>query len=460
MFLQRINSFRFSRIIRFLLHVPIYAIISLNTYAQDASQMDTTQYLTLSQCINYALQHQPALNQSLLNISITRATNAINLSGWYPQVNASGNLTHYLQLPSSYVTNTTNPGGPPVIAQTGVYNIATPALSATQSIFSPSLIYASRSAPLYVKQAEQITDTTKINLVASVSKSFYNLLLTLEQITVLKEDTVRLGRSFRDAYHQYVGGIVDETDYKQASITLNNSKAALRQATENIRPQYAALKQLMGYVPDQQFNLSFDTSTLMQEIAFDTTQQLQFEKRIEYQLLNTTKNLQTELIRYYQRSFLPTLSAFYNYNLEFENARYAHLYRTAYPNSLIGLNLSMPIFTGFARVKNVQKAKLQQQVLNWQETDLKLQFNSEYTSALASYRGNLYNLYILQDNVAMARRVYFVVELQYKQGIVAYLNVITAESNLITSEINYINALFQVLSSKIDLQKALGVISY
>jgi outer membrane protein TolC len=60
----------------------------------------------------------------------------------------------------------------------------------------------------------------------------------------------------------------------------------------------------------------------------------------------------------------------------------------------------------------------------------------------------------------MAKRVYFVVDLQYKQGVVAYLNVITAESNLITAEINYTNSLFQLLSSKIDLQKAMGDITY
>jgi outer membrane protein TolC len=56
----------------------------------------------------------------------------------------------------------------------------------------------------------------------------------------------------------------------------------------------------------------------------------------------------------------------------------------------------------------------------------------------------------------MARDVYGVVSLQYKQGLIAYLNVITAESNLISSQISFLNALFQVLSSKVDLEKAMG----
>ena len=56
--------------------------------------------------------------------------------------------------------------------------------------------------------------------------------------------------------------------------------------------------------------------------------------------------------------------------------------------------------------------------------------------------------------------MYRIVSLQYKQGIVAYLNMIVAESNLITSEIGEINALFQLLQSKIDLERAMGDIPY
>lgn len=407
--------------------------------------------LTLAQCIDYALIHQPALNRSLINVNIARETNAVNLSSWLPQVNASGDLIHYIQSPKNGTVTTTG---------SNTANSFVPGISVSQSLFSPSLLYAAKSAPLYVKQAQQITDSTKIFLVSAVTKSFYNVLLTLEQINVLKEDTARLGKSLRDAYHQYKGGIVDETDYEEASITLNNSMAQLKQANENVVPQYAALKQLMGYPPQQEFNVSFDTLEMARNIHIDTMQQLQYEKRIEYQQLATDRNLQNEAIHYYKYSFLPTVSAFYNYNLAYQNDRFSDLLNTSYPNSLIGLSFSIPIFTGLSRVHNLRKAQLQQQLITWDEADLKSQIYKEYTTALANYKGNYYNLQLLQKNVNMARRVYFVVTLQYKQGIVPYLNVITAESNLISSEISYFNALFQVLSNKVDLQKAMGTITY
>jgi outer membrane protein TolC len=227
--------------------------------------------LTLKQCIDYAMIHQPGLNQSLINISIARQTNAINLATWLPQVNASGDLIHYIQSPKNGTTvaaggGTTTGGTTTTTPTTGVSskgssyaNSFIPGVTVSQNIFTPSLLYASRSAPLYIKQAQQVTDSTKIFLVTSVTKSFYNVLLTLEQINVLKEDTTRLGKSLRDAYHQYKGGIVDETDYEEAAITLNNSMAQLKQANENVIPQYASLKQLMGYPPQKQFNVSFDT---------------------------------------------------------------------------------------------------------------------------------------------------------------------------------------------------------
>jgi outer membrane protein TolC len=445
------------RIKRLFLFTAIFVQVPTCTYSQNNYKPDSTQFFSLEQCIHYALQHQPGLNQSLLNTDIAKATNIINLSGWLPQLNLSGTMIRYNQLPTTLSPNPV-PGGPPIPTNTGVSNTAIPELSATQTIFQPQLLYAAKSAPLLTRHAEQITDSVKIFIVSSVSKSFYNLLLTLEEIDVLKEDTARLGRNITDAYNQYVGGIVDETDYEQAIITLNNSKAQLKQQTENVVPEYAVMKQLMGYPPEKNFSVMFDTTQMMREIYSDTTRHLLYENRIEYQQLQTVRELQHQQTVYNELSFLPTVSVFYDYYYEYESPTSSNLFRTAYPYSYFGVSLNFPIFTGFARIENLQKSKLQEQIVNWDEMNLKSQIYTEYSSALANYKSNLYNLSMLGDNKLQAQNVYRVISLQYNQGVVAYLNLLVAESNLITAEIGYIDALFHLLSSKIDLEKAMGEI--
>ena len=434
-------------------------LITTPAIAQTYQRADSTESFTLDQCIDYAFKHQPGLNRAYINQAITKTTNAINVSGWYPQVSVGGNFTHYFELPTALTVDSQN-NGAPIKVHTGVENTFIPALSVTQAIFSPGLIYASKSVKLFVKQSEQITDSAKIDLVTNVSKAFYNLLLTIAQIDVLKEDTARLTKNYNDAYQQYIGGIVDMTDYQEAAITLNNSKAQLKQAVENVVPQYATLKQLMGYPPRSRFNVIFDTLQMKNDISFDTTQELVFDKRIEYQILQTNKMLQHQVTDYYKSTYLPTVSAFFNYNFEFENNNFAALYSNVYPYSFAGLSLNLPIFTGFYRTNNIKRSRLQEQLLDWTQVELRSEIYTEYTSALASYKGNLYNLYSLQENVALAKNVYDIVALQYQQGVVPYLNVITAESNLISSQIGYLNALYSVLSSKIDLQKSMGFINF
>jgi outer membrane protein TolC len=447
-------------VIVFVLLASAFMLRPLKTAAQVAARGDSSLSFTLDQCIDYAFKHQPFLFQAYINQSITKTTNAINLSGWYPQVNVGGNLTHYFQLPTSLISSDSLHPGLPVAEHTGVENTFIPALTVSQVIFNPSLLYASKSAKIYITQSEQITDSTKIEIVTLVSKAFYNLLLTLAQIDVLKEDTARLTKNMNDAYQQYVGGIVDMTDYQEAAITLNNSKAQLKQAVENVTPQYAVLKQYMGFPPRSQFNVNFDTLQMKRDIDFDTTQELAYEQRIEYKLLQTNKLLQHQLTDYYRSTYLPTVSAFFNYDFEFENNSLGALYSNLYPYSFIGLSLNIPIFTGFYRTNNIKKSRLQEQLLDWSQVSLKSEIYTEYTTAMASYKGNLYNLHEMQENMGMAKNVYDIVTLQYQQGVVAYLNVITAESNLITAQIGYLNALYQVLSSKIDLQKSMGSITY
>src|ERR1700722_740159 len=354
--------------------------LSIAALSQSVPLSDTSaSALTLDSCVAYALKHEPLINMALVNVAIVDATNRIATSGWLPQVNATGTFTHYNTLPTTFFTN----NGNITTQKSGVINTATPAVGVTQTIFNPSLLYAVRAAPLFTKQAQQITDSTKIEIIAAVSKTFYSLLNTLEQINVLKEDTARLAKNVSDTYHQFISEVADKTNYNEAVITLNNSLFSLRQAIENVRPQYAQLKQVMGYPPTQQFNVLYDTVQMKNDIAFDTTQQLQFERRIEYQVLQTNKQLQLQTVNYYRHAWLPTVGAFFNYENEYESNQFSNLFARSYPFNYEGLSLTLPIFTGFARTNNIKKARLQYDLLDWQEVELKSQIWTDYATAVS-----------------------------------------------------------------------------
>ena len=418
------------------------------------------QSFSLPECIDYALKNQPNIMAANLNLKITKTTNFINISGWLPQVGATGNFAFYPQPATSLIANPAGSGLPMIAEKSAIDATFIPGLNGTQAIFSPSLLYAATTAKLYTQAANQVIDSSKIYIAVGVTKAFYNLLLNLQEIDVLKADTVMLAKSVADAYHQYIGGIVDVTDYQEATITLNNTVAQLRQANENIVPYYAVLKQMMGYPPKSDFNVKFDTAQMMKDIVLDTTQQLKYEKRIEYQQLATDRAIQHKLTLYNELSFLPSLGAYFNYNYEYETNKLSDLLVTAYPNSVVGLSLNLPLFTGLSRIEGVRRAKMQEKLFDYSQQNLESVIYSQYTQALANYNSNLFNMHAQQDNSVMAKKVYNVVELQYKQGIVPYLNVITAQSNYISSEIGYLNALFQVLSSKVDVEQSMGLIAY
>ena len=79
---------------------------------------------------------------------------------------------------------------------------------------------------------------------------------------------------------------------------------------------------------------------------------------------------------------------------------------------------------------------------------------------MANYKSSLNNYKVLTENLQFAQDVYQTIQLQYKAGTKSYLEFITAETDLRTAQVNRTNALYQLLISRLDVQKALGTISY
>jgi outer membrane protein TolC len=227
-----------------------------------------------------------------------------------------------------------------------------------------------------------------------------------------------------------------------------------------LKARLQTLKSLMAYPEKEDLEIVYDTLQMERDIVVDTLQQADFTSRIEYKQLSTLKNLREAELKYNQWSYLPTIAVNGAYNLNFLNNSLSDLYSKNYPNSFAALTLSLPIFQGGKRKANINSAEWQLKRVALDVSNLKLSVNSEYQQALATYKSNLAVFLSQKENMELAKEVYDLIQLQYRSGIKTYLEVITSETDLRTARINYYNSLYLVLSSKVDVQKALGQLAY
>ncbi len=226
------------------------------------SEDSLLQQANLNNCVQYALAHQPVIQQSLLDEAITERTIRSMLADWFPQVDLEYNFQHNFLLPTSVFQGNA--------IKLGVNNTSSAQFSINQTLFNRDVLLASRSAKDLRSRAKQNTTENKIALVVSVSKAFYDVLLTQKQIEGLGTDIQLLQRSLKDAQNQYRSGLVDKTDYKRATISLNNANAQQHQYEELLKAKLASLKELMGYPGLADLRLEYDSVKMENEALLDT----------------------------------------------------------------------------------------------------------------------------------------------------------------------------------------------
>ncbi|WP_026955198.1 TolC family protein [Algoriphagus vanfongensis] len=406
----------------------------------------------LQEVLDYAMIQSPTIRQAQLDEQIGDREIKANIAGWYPQITASAAGAYNIKLQ-------TNAIGDQLITFGQPYN-SNVLLQVDQNLFTRDQLFASKTSKYYRSQLEDVIENAKINTVVDVTRAFYSILLSEEELKIVEENLERLEKQYKDAKVRYETGLVDKTDYQRAFITLTNAKSNQNRVMNSFEAKYSYLKQLIGHPDNAEFTIAYDVKGAIDEIAQDSTDPLILENRVEYRLMQTQQSLNEIQTAYEKWNYLPQLSAYYRYNWMYFNENFSDLYQQSYPTSAVGLNLSIPIFQGGKRVHRVKAAQLQVERGQVELQDLSNQINTEYETALAAYNSSLYEWEIIRENMEMAENVYDIIKMQYDEGVKAYVDLVVAETDLQTAQINHINAFYQVLLSKLDLDQALGSINY
>lgn len=434
-------------------HAVVLFLILLFRLSPDLMAQDTTAQnatMNLSEVVNFALKNSPLIQTSGIDQQIGERQIKSSLSGWLPQISANYQLANNLKLQTQPIGDQLITFGQPFASNLN--------FEVNQTLFNRDQFFASKAAGLVRSELSQSLETTKINTVVAVAKAFYDILLTEEQIRILDENLLRQEKQFKDAKSRFDVGLVDKTDYQRASITLANLKSDKNRVQTSLKAKHAYLKEVIGFPVDQDLKVEYEYETMQEMASLDEGTAFELENRVEY-LLAKTQVATTELnTKYAQWAYIPQLSGFYNYNYLFFAPEFADLYSRSFPTSAVGLRVAIPLFQGGKRIQEVKLAQLQEDRAEVGLRNFEKQLNTEYETALANYEASYFDWQTLQANQQLAEEVYNTIKMQYDEGVKAYVDLIVAETELRTAQLNNYNALFNVLSSKLDLMRALGQI--
>ena len=423
-----------------------------------------SQKLSLSECIDLAIENNENLKISILEEKISKALSNEYLSIGFPQINFDGGIKYNHEVPKSLLDiSRFMPGVPEGTEQEVQFGQAYDGrvdLFVNQMIFNGSYFVGLSAAKELVKLSEKMTERNVIDIHESVSKAYYTTLNTKSRVDLVNSNIDRLDALLKQTKSLYENGFVEKLDLDRIQVSFNNLKSEKIKADRLYDLSLAVLKFQIGISVDKKIELIEEfNEELVTAFTFDLNE-FDYSKRIEYSILQTDKNLKFYELKNNRSQYLPQVYANYNYgyntsasqsNIFFESDRWKKF-------GTFGLQVIVPIFDGFLKRSRINQSKFKIEQVENQMLFLERSINLQINQSLAAYQNSKESLKIASENLVLAQDVYFASEKKYAQGVGSNLELIDSNNSLKIAQNQYYNSLYESIISIIDIKKTLGIL--
>ncbi|HYK77368.1 MAG TPA: TolC family protein [Daejeonella sp.] len=415
----------------------------------------------LDEAIEYAQNHQVAVLNAQLDQKIASNTVKQTIGIGLPQINGSANFQDYLKVPTSLL-----PGeffgqqGTLVPVKFGVTYQSSIGADLSQLLFDGTYLVGLKASKTYKELSTRNLQRSRIETAVAVTKAYYSVLVNNEQLSLLDANLLRLKKSLNDTEALFKNGFVEKIDVDRLSVLKNNLETERQNVTRLLALNVNLLKFQMGMPVEAELSLKDSINNLNIEKNTVTADTTAYQSRIEFALMQTQKKLNELDLKRYKSLFLPSLSAFGNTGKSWQSNNFSTMFDMGFPSTVVGLRLMVPIMSGGQKLYRVRNAKLEVEKTQNNLENLKNGINLEIAQAQTIYVNGLESLDNQKRNMELATEVLRVSKIKYDQGVGSSLEVTTAETSLKESQNNYINALYDMLINKVNLDRALGKINY
>jgi len=433
--------------------------LSLNLFAQDTN---VPFKMSLKQAINYALEY----NRNAVNAS--RDIDAALKQKWettatgLPQISANIDYQYFIQQPVQVVPAEFFGGEPGEFQEVvfGTEQQVNAFARLDQKIFDGTYLVALQSAKVFLDISKNAKTKTDLEVRKAVINAYGNVLLAEESIEILQRNIQVLEKNLFETKKIYENGLEEEESVEQLQITLSGVRSNLNN-TERLKD-----------IAYQMFNFTLGLDVYNNTILTDNLESLAEQNRalellevqsnpasnIDYIIAENETKVNELKVKLEQSKALPQLNAFINGGYQaFENDfTFLNNDQEWFGSSLVGFNLSIPIFSSGMRSASTQRAKinLEKSLTELEETEQRLKLEIE--SAKSDYQFALEDYENKKDNLALAERIEQKNQTKFFEGISGSFELRQAQTQLYNAQQELLQAMLDVINSKAELETILN----
>ncbi len=423
-----------------------------------------SKHFSLKEAVDYATANQNSIKIAKLDEYLAEKRVKEYSAVALPQANGYFRFTDNLVIPTMVVpANQFDPTAPEDVffkLQFGVQYQAQGGAQLSQLIFSGSYIYGLRAAKEYLAMGSRNVERTKVETAETVSKAYYAALIASKQFQILQSNVDRVQKLLTTMEAMHAEGFIEKLDLDRIGITYRNL------LTEQTK--VARLVALSADVLKFQMGLDINTPVILTDTIASPTAPPPVQNpdegsgfhrnRTEYELLRMTESIHLLNSKRIKAGSLPAVSAFGDLGYTWAAPNLGRLDEEGFwfPFAVVGLQVGVPLFNGFAGKARLQQSNLEAEkirlTMNTFEDAVRLEVSNARVTIANAYNTILSN----QATLNLARDVSRITRIKYEEGIGSNLEVIEAENTLREAESNYLSSLYEYKLAEIALKKAKG----
>jgi len=436
-------------------------IVSMLFFVANTKAQEVTP-LSLKDCMDYALKHNYSIKNAQIDVLIQHAQNNETLSAAYPHINGKAEVDDYLNPMKTFIDGGYFGYPGQIIGFPFALNYAGSAsVNASQLLFDGSVFVAVKARNTVMELARQNSEVTEETVRYNVYKAYNSLVIAYRQYDIIKKSLSYARSLEHDVIVTQENGFAEKIDVERTSVQVNNLATDSMSIGNLLAISEQVLKYQMGMDLHKPIVL---TDTVLenrrQNVLTLIDEQEEYDRIPEFNVLNTTLKLNEYNLKRYQLTAWPSVNAFgtmgYNYGANKFNdimslSNYAF-------NSMIGLQLNVPIFNGLMRANQVTEAKLNIDKSKNNIEYLKQTIDFQAAQARTSLRNTVLQVQSQHRNMDLANDVLDLAQRKYKGGVGSNLEVTQAQTDQLRAQTNYFSSLLDLINAEADLKKALGLL--